>query len=39
MTAQMHEAGRTKEAAEARANAAQWREWATAAAQAVAKKR
>jgi len=31
--------GRDKEAAEARASAAQWREWATAAAQAVAKKR
>ena len=32
-------AGRDKEAAEARANAAQWREWAAAAAQAVAKRR
>lgn len=32
-------AGREKEAAEARASAAQWHEWATAAAQAVAKKR
>ena len=32
-------AGREKEAEEARASAAQWREWATAAAQAVAKKR
>jgi hypothetical protein len=32
-------AGRDKEAAEARASAAQWREWATAAAHAVAKKR
>lgn len=32
-------AGRDKEAAEARAGAAQWREWAAAAAQAVAKKR
>jgi len=32
-------AGRTKEAEEARASAAQWREWASAAAQAVAKKR
>lgn len=32
-------AGRDKEAAEARASAAQWREWADAAAQAVAKKR
>ena len=32
-------AGRDKEAAEARASAAQWREWATAAAQAVAKRR
>jgi hypothetical protein len=32
-------AGRDKEAAEARASAAQWREWATAAAQAVTRKR
>ncbi len=32
-------AGRDKEAAEARASAAQWREWADAAAQAVARKR
>ena len=32
-------AGRQKEADEARASAAQWREWADAAAQAVAKKR
>ncbi len=32
-------AGREKEAAEARASAAQWREWAAAAAQAVAKRR
>ena len=32
-------AGRDKEAAEARASAAQWHEWAAAAAQAVAKKR
>ena len=32
-------AGRDREAAEARASAAQWREWATAAAQAVAKRR
>jgi hypothetical protein len=32
-------AGRAKDAAEARASAAQWREWASAAAQAVAKKR
>ncbi len=32
-------AGRDKEAAEARANAAQWNEWALAAAQAVAKRR
>ena len=32
-------AGRDKEAEEARASAAQWREWATAAAQAVAKRR
>ena len=32
-------AGREKEAAEARSSAAQWREWATAAAQAVAKRR
>ncbi len=32
-------AGRDKEAEQARASAAQWREWATAAAQAVAKKR
>ena len=32
-------AGRDKEAVEARANAAQWREWATAAAQAVSKRR
>ena len=32
-------AGRTKDAEQARASAAQWREWATAAAQAVAKKR
>jgi hypothetical protein len=32
-------AGRDREAEEARASAAQWREWATAAAQAVAKKR
>lgn len=32
-------AGRTKEAAEARASADQWREWASAAAQAVTKKR
>ena len=32
-------AGRTREAEEARANAEQWREWAAAAAQAVARKR
>ena len=32
-------AGRDKEAGEARASAAQWREWATAAAQAVSKRR
>ncbi len=32
-------AGRDREAEEARASAAQWREWATAAAQAVAKRR
>lgn len=32
-------AGRTKEAEEARASAAQWREWATAAAQALTKRR
>jgi len=32
-------AGRTKEAEEARASAAQWREWAQAAAQAVAQRR
>lgn len=32
-------AGRTKEAAEARANAEQWRQWADAAASAVARKR
>lgn len=32
-------AGRDKEAGEARASAAQWREWATAAAQAVVKRR
>lgn len=32
-------AGRDREAAEARASAAQWREWAAAAAQAVAKRR
>lgn len=32
-------AGRTKEAEEARANAEQWREWAAAAAQAVARRR
>lgn len=32
-------AGRDKEAAEARASAAQWREWAAAAAQAVTKRR
>lgn len=32
-------AGRTKDAEEARANAAQWRQWAEAAAEAVSKKR